>query len=60
MFGSDFFKIFHFVVEILRLIASVFGDDDDKKGFENHLSKDRAYLASKANVTGKASKTDAA
>jgi len=59
MFGSDFFKIFHFVMEILRLIAEVFGDDDDKKGFDNHLSADRKRIAKAANVTGKTPKANA-
>jgi hypothetical protein len=58
MFGSDFFKIFHFVIEILRLIASVFGDESDQQGFDNHLSKDREALAKAADVTGKTKKTN--
>ena len=53
MFGSDFFKIFHFVLEILRLIAEVFGDDDDKKGFDNHLSGHRESISKAAGITKK-------
>jgi len=30
MFGRDFFKIFGFVIRLIRLIAECFGDDDDK------------------------------
>lgn len=31
MFGADFFKTLQFVVAILRLIARIFGDAEDKK-----------------------------
>lgn len=30
-FGGDFFKILNFVVQIIRLFAKIFGDDDAKK-----------------------------
>ena len=30
-FGKDFFKILSLVVQILRMFAAVFGDDDDKE-----------------------------
>lgn len=30
-FGSDFFKIFNFAIQLLRLFAKIFGDDEDKK-----------------------------
>jgi len=33
-FGADFFKILNLVIQIMRLFASVFGDDDDKKEVE--------------------------
>lgn len=29
-FGSDFFKILNLVIQIMRLFARVFGDDDEK------------------------------
>ena len=29
-FGSDFFKILNLVIQIMRLFARVFGDNDDK------------------------------
>lgn len=57
MFGGDFFKVFHFVMELLRLIAQVFGDEDDKKGFDNHLSKDRETLKNAANASSQTGKT---
>lgn len=31
-FGRDFFKILGFVVQIMRMFAAIFGDDEDKKG----------------------------
>jgi hypothetical protein len=31
VFGRDFFKIIAFAMQILRLFARIFGDDDDKK-----------------------------
>lgn len=58
MFGADFFKIFHFVVELFALIAKIFGDKDDQEGFENHLSKNREQLSKAANAPGKAVKTN--
>lgn len=30
-FGKDFFKILGLIIQIMRLFASVFGDDDDVK-----------------------------
>lgn len=30
-FGSDFFKIFGFAIQLLRLFIGVFGDDEDRK-----------------------------
>lgn len=29
--GGDFFKVFNFAVQLIRLFFKVFGDDDDKK-----------------------------
>ena len=29
-FGKDFFKIFNFAIQLLRLFAKVFGDPEDK------------------------------
>lgn len=31
MFGSDFWKILKFVIALLRLMAEMFGNDDDRK-----------------------------
>jgi len=59
MFGSDFFKIFHFIVELFSLIAKIFGDKDDQEGFENHLSKTRKELQAKVNAASKATKSNA-
>ena len=59
MFGSDFFRIFHFVVELFSLIAKIFGDKDDQEGFENHLSGTRAELQARANAASKTTKTNA-
>lgn len=40
-FGTDFFKILQFVVSVMRVIARVFGDKEDKdlddKFGSNHL-----------------------
>ena len=39
MFGKDFFKITHFIFTLLKLIAKVFGDEEDDKisdEFENN------------------------
>lgn len=33
-FGSDFFKIFNFAIQLLRLFAKIFGSDEDKKHVE--------------------------
>lgn len=29
-FGTDFFKIFNFAVQLIRLFFKIFGDDEDK------------------------------
>jgi len=29
-FGKDFFKILNIVIQLMRMFAKVFGDDDDK------------------------------
>ena len=33
-FGTDFFKIFNFAVQLIRLFFKIFGDDEDKKTAE--------------------------
>lgn len=41
IFGSDMFKIMRFVFLLLKLLAEVFGDDDDKKSAnENSFGKE--------------------
>lgn len=30
-FGRDFFRILNIVVQLMRMFAGVFGDDEDKK-----------------------------
>jgi len=30
-FGGDFFKIFGFVIRVIRLIVECFGDDEDRE-----------------------------
>jgi len=35
LFGNDFFKIFRFVIAIIKLIVEVFGDDDDTNELNN-------------------------
>lgn len=31
IFGRDFFKILNIVIQLMRMFAKVFGDDEDKK-----------------------------
>jgi len=38
LLGKDFFKIVRFILVLLKLLAETFGDNDDKKDAENHLS----------------------
>lgn len=33
-FGADFFKILNFVIQVMRLLAKVFGDEDSKEEAE--------------------------
>jgi len=35
-FGEDFFKIVAFAMQILRLFARIFGDEEDKKA-DDHV-----------------------
>ena len=30
-FGGDFFRILNIVIQLMRMFASAFGDEDDKK-----------------------------
>lgn len=36
IFGKDFFKVLKFVVEIMKPIALIFGDDEDRKNGEDN------------------------
>lgn len=36
MFGSDFWKILKFVIALLKLMAQIFGNDEDKKSAEEN------------------------
>lgn len=37
-FGKDFFKWFRFVIEVVKLFISIFGDDDDRNELNhNHV-----------------------
>jgi len=38
-FGTDFFRIFNFAIQLLRLFARIFGDDEDK--IEADASRER-------------------
>lgn len=38
-FGADFFKILNLVIQIMRLFAKVFGDEDDKKAVDESESR---------------------
>lgn len=38
-FGGDFFKIFNFAIQLLRLFIGIFGDGEDKEAV--HESKVR-------------------
>lgn len=44
-FGRDFFKILSFVIQIMRLFAAVFGDDDDKKGVKESEERSSSPVA---------------
>lgn len=33
-FGKDFFRIFNFAIQLLRLFTKIFGDDEEKKQVE--------------------------
>lgn len=32
--GTDFFRIFNFAIQLVRLFAKIFGDDEEKKQVE--------------------------
>jgi len=36
-FGADFFKIFNFAIQLLRLFAKVFGTPEDKKQVDESI-----------------------
>ena len=33
-FGRDFFKILNIVIQLMRMFAGIFGDDEDRKEVE--------------------------
>jgi len=33
-FGKDFFKILNIVIQVMRMLAGILGDDEDKKAVE--------------------------
>lgn len=35
MFGKDFFRIFRFALELIKLMIKIFGDDDDRNELDN-------------------------
>jgi len=41
-FGADFFKTVQFIVAVLRLLARIFGDNDDKK-IDDEISGNHAH-----------------
>ena len=43
MFGKDFFKIFGFAIQLIRLFVGVFGDDEDRRQVDQ--SKERTKNA---------------
>lgn len=55
-FGEDFFKIIQFVMAVLRLIARIFGDDEDKKHDDNIMGN-HAHEIDKIVKTTSAAKT---
>lgn len=36
MFGSDFFRIMRFIIALLKLMADIFGNDEDKQEAEKN------------------------
>ncbi|MBA7623565.1 hypothetical protein ES703_30962 [subsurface metagenome] len=56
-FGEDWFKTIQFVMAILRLIARIFGDKDDKK-FDDEIQGNDAHEVEKIINTTHAAKTN--
>ena len=44
MFGSDFFKVIQFITALLRLIAQVFGNEEDKKNDTEQFNHNSATV----------------
>lgn len=38
-FGKDFFKIFNFAIQLIRLFFSIFGDEEDQKAAEESKAR---------------------
>jgi len=53
MFGSDFFKWFHFVIELVRLIGKIFGNGEDEAGFEEVIAKTNGKAKKNPGATSK-------
>ena len=58
MFGSDFFKVFYFIFEGLRLIGKVFGNGEDEKGFDDVIAKSNGKTVKQKNAPSKTPKTN--
>jgi len=58
MFGSDFFKVFYFIFELLRLIGKVFGNGEDEKGFDDVIAKSNGKTVKPKNAPSKTPKTN--
>lgn len=56
-FGEDFFKIIQFVMAVMRLIARIFGDDDDKK-HDDEIMGNHAHEVDKVIESTNAAKTN--
>lgn len=56
-FGTDFFKTLQFVVAVLRLLARIFGDDNDKKS-DDEISGNDAHEIEDIIKTTNAAKTN--
>lgn len=55
-FGEDWFKTIQFVMAVLRLIARIFGDDEDKKN-DDEIQGNHAHEVDKIIDTTKSAKT---
>jgi len=47
-FGRDFFRVFNFAIQLIRLVIKVFGDDEDRQQVDESAERTASANADEA------------